>query len=494
MTTDNASKPRLSLRSLGGFVGPALLQKVIPFVALPILAHSISVAELGLCGVLTTIFLLGNSVFGFGQDTIMFSQSKGRTVSAASKGIVEPYAVLLVLNIAVCVVVSCAIAGGQFFDAGVFYYAVLIELAAASVYSIGYMPFATLTRINYEPTKFAVLVLAFSAVQYLTKLVLIPGSEAPALVWALTDLASATLVLLVTVWNYGSDVFRTHWLKPVIVSSAVRGFPLVPSKIAQWFQTSSDRLMISHINGPVQAGQYAAAGQFTNAALGLIVEVSRYFTPSLSEYARNFHSCGVFDPRIRRVMLWQAMVMSAGAGLMAVAGPMVVAVLFPKSYEPAQRVVAGLAGPVLLAGLGFVAINFVTVSLAKTGRVWVWTTAGALASVLVNVALLRALGLAAAVIASSVGYGIVLAGVVLTHWTEFRKAGAVTVRVGSSVAISCITVVASVIVYKSVVALSVVGCVAGLLFVLLIISSMIGDPDRDKHKHARTSCAKRERV
>ncbi len=469
ISMSSSSEPRSrqrSLKNVGGFLAPSLAVKLLPFCALPLLAKHLSLAEFGLCGILTTVFLFGNSVLGFGQDTVMFFESRGRKVSGRSGGISDALIVVYLGNTIVVVCLLASLVAGALGGWGSFYIAIVLEVVAASLYSAGYMPLTTLARINYQPRQFALITLGFAIAQYGIKLTVLPGASDPVLAWAMTDVGAAFLLLAASMIVLGvrRDVF---W--PSVVASSRMGLPLVPSKLAQWLQSSSDRSLITERLGAAHAGQYTAAGQFSNAALSMVVEVCRYFTPALSEYTKRENRCIEFDPRMRDVLNWQILAISAGSGTMSTMAPVLISFLYPPEYSSARSISSALALSVLVAGLGFVVINFVTVSLGRTNRIWVWTLMAAATSIVVNLALLERLGLPAAVVASVAGYGVVLIGISWSARRELIQAGALRMDGVLSVLISLSTILLSIAFCHSNVQLLIIQSLATLAFSMLVI-------------------------
>ncbi|MCX2965387.1 oligosaccharide flippase family protein [Gordonia sp. SW 21] len=445
-----------------------MLQKLIPFIALPLIARDLSFSEFGMCGILTTIFLLGNSVLGFGQDTVMFHESRGRFISAKTSGISEPLTILFCGNLAFAAVCCGTLLLGSILDWHGLVTAVVVELLAAAVYSVGYMPLATMTRINYRPRVFATVVIGFSVTQYGSKVVLLPRLENPVLGWALSDLAASTLILLSSAATYSALTVLRRSSRRRLSAAALLGLPLVPSKISQWFQTSSDRSLVSFSLGTSQAGLYTAASQFSNAAMGLVVEICRYFMPSLSEFSRDYGEKRWFDPRIVWIVYIQVAMVSLLCSMMAALSPIALEIIFPPSYGQVRNVVAAMGLAVLFAGAGFVAINFMTVAVGVSTRIWLFSALGAAASVGGNLLVVPHLGLMGAPYASAFGYAITVCCVVRHSWGHLLIAGVVRPWLALPIFVSIVIVVVSIVFcHNDAVLLSLGGTVVPVFLVLI---------------------------
>lgn len=416
---------RRSILGAGTFIVPAMLQKLIPFVALPLLARQLSLSDFGSASVLTTLFLLGSAVLVAGQDTVIFHRSRGMSVTAEQQGIAEPIGVVYAVNSLALLVLGLGVAVACVANLGEWYFAVLVELVSACVYSIGYAVNVTIYRINTDVRRFFVAAIGFTALQFSLKIGLTVHATLPLIMWAFSDLVASIAVWLFG-WFHHSTRPKFRILDRLQTRSSSRmGLPLVPSKLFQWLQTSSDRPIMARLVGSVDVGRYAVASQFNNAALAITVELCRYFAPQMADFlprGERAHS-GNRATGFRMAVHWQVCGISIIAIALSCLGPLMVSFLYPADFSSARPSVAVLGLSLWLAGIGYVLINFATISRGVTGRIWIYTALGAGVTIVANFFLISWIGILGAAVSSVLGYACTAIVLVWADWEQLRESG-----------------------------------------------------------------------
>jgi O-antigen/teichoic acid export membrane protein len=119
------------------------------------------------------------------------------------------------------------------------------------------------------------------------------------------------------------------------------------------------------------------------------------------------------DANLRPATAAQCVLIVGTAVAVGVLGPVLTMLVLPADYAGAIQFIPWLAAGACFFGLYLIPMNAISITAGKTGRVWVITMIAAAINVVLNLALVPELGAIAAAVNTSVGYGILLIGILL---------------------------------------------------------------------------------
>ncbi|PBC51100.1 hypothetical protein CJ179_10055 [Rhodococcus sp. ACS1] len=385
------------------FLLPALLQKALPLLTLPIFTALMAPAQYGQAMILVTGFMLGTVLVSFGQDTVLYHDAGTASGAGRMHGLRSSAILVLWSTATISIFFAIAVFSFGLTMFGIGSDVLAIELVAIGIYCVGFVPAAALYRIERMALRFSLVQLGFVSSQLTGRLCFILSIENSLLAWALADVAAASVALVFGFPIVRKNIHLRH-LSSALIANGIRvGVPMVPSKLAQWVGSLSDRIIISARAGVAAGGVYSLGSQISFAASSLIVEICRYFLP---EYA-----IGVSQGKraaLARIFAIELGLISLISSAVGVVGPTIVVLLFPSEYSSAASVVVILSFAVVLNGIQFVVVDFVSVGLGVTGRIWVFTSIGAGISVIGNFALVPIVGIEGGAWTSVVTAGVVL--------------------------------------------------------------------------------------
>ncbi|WP_256974257.1 lipopolysaccharide biosynthesis protein [Rhodococcus sp. NCIMB 12038] len=395
------------------FLLPALLQKALPLLTLPIFTALMAPAQYGQAMVLVTGFMLGTVLASFGQDTVLYHDAGTLSGGERVHGLRSSAILTLFLTSTVSAFFSVAVFFSRLSIFGIGSDVLATELVAIAIYCIGFVPAVALYRIERMALRFALVQLGFVFSQLAVRLCLILSMDNSLLAWAIADVAAAAVAAVLGFPILRRNMNLGHLSSRLLAKGIRMGGPMVPSKLAQWIGSLSDRLIISAKAGVAAGGVYSLGSQISFSASSIIVEICRYFLP---EYA----ACVSQGKRaaLARVFAIELGLISLISSAVGVVGPSVVVLLFPSEYSRAASVAVILSFAVVLNGIQFVVVDFVSVGLGETGRIWVFTTIGAGFSIIGNLVLVPIIGLEGGAWTSVATAGVVL---MMVGWKYRRE-------------------------------------------------------------------------
>jgi O-antigen/teichoic acid export membrane protein len=206
-----------------------------------------------------------------------------------------------------------------------------------------------------------------------------------------------------------------HLLRPVFSSRyLVRligyGLPLVPTSIAYWVFTTSDRVLIGNLSTLEQVGLYSVAVSVANIANIAIVALGQAWTPhAVQRYESDPDEAGVLFGRMFIYILFAFGTLAVGLTALA---NIIVGVLASDEFSGAAAGVAPLAiGMVAYATTQITAAGITLRNRTAYFALYSWLAAGV--NIVLNILLIPSMGMvgaglatAAAYIALTVSYGL----------------------------------------------------------------------------------------
>ena len=380
----------------------------VSFLMLPIYARVVTPAEYGQLAIAWVIASLLTGLLAFGLEGAvtrwyfrMNDEPEARDAFVASA-----WKFLLVVPTVIVVV-------GWFLIAGVFpsslpiplSFLLLGALQASLWVGATIVPFALL-RAQGRIGLYALLNWIFIGVSVAATTTLLYATNIGAIGWLVGNLA-ATVILAVGSGYAMRGYLPFRFSRSLVLPAMAYGIPLIPHVLALWVLAFVDRLILQHYRDSTDVGIYNLAYQVATILLVLIVAANQ---GTIVEFGRAIHDEAA-RVALRQVVTLQFSVTVALAAVLALLGPVGVALLLPPGYLPAAGYIGWLVLGTLLFCFSLVPMYGLTIFAGKTRWVWMATMAAAAANVALNFVLVPRLGVAGAAYATAIGYGVLLVAI-----------------------------------------------------------------------------------
>jgi O-antigen/teichoic acid export membrane protein len=409
----------MALRILGRDVvvygGTDLVFRSLQFLALPIYASQLDVAEFGVlaliqatCALLAILLNLGvnNSVQRLYFDDISTHSMRSSVVST---GLAQ-----LLFSTTIGVAIIYAIA-----------YALRVEIQTAYQMPWVWVSLALLTivpeqvaqytldaaRLQFSPLRFVIIAMIKNAVGVLLGLIFLLQFELGVQGILLGTLIAAFLAVPIGLWMISTDLTLRFDLA-VALKIFRFGLPFVLAGAAYWILGSIDRWMLAEMSGIEQVGLLSVGIKFAAIPMFAIVAFGQAWNPFAYKLAASQSGYQLLFSQI--LSIWFFMLALVGLALSLFAREIMI-LFTPEAYWPASRifsiVVCGVAiyGTTLVTALG-VSITKRTIYISHAA--WI----AGLVNVVVNLLLIPSLGAVGAAIATLFAY-IALATSML-YWCQ----------------------------------------------------------------------------
>jgi len=330
------------------------LQRLVSFVLVPFMSHALTPGEYGAAATLSTSTIL--------LTTLVASPLELLVYRSAAREQAESSALLRTIALYLCLVVP-----GAFVVLGIATMLFLPNFLGATglmwgieIIATGLMPFATSFALPFirsrQLLRRFVWLASFSiVVTAVSKIVLVLLLHLGVLGWVLSDLVAAALTVPVAIALAGIPGGRvTRETIDVVVRF---GIPLIPHRASFWALGNLSRPVMALVSNLGQVGQLAFATNITSIAGVALAEIQNAVIPS---YAAD--DAPLPGRETRAVVRWQvaaALVIPAlVAAAIAVLGPLVVA----ESYWEAFPVAALLIVGQVAYGVYLIPMSYITIS------------------------------------------------------------------------------------------------------------------------------------
>lgn len=377
----------------------------VSFVMLPVYARAVTPAQYGQLAIAWVVatLLTGLTSFGLEAAVTRWYFSMAGEPEARRRFVASAWKLLLVAPNLIVVVAWFAFAGLFSPSLPIPPSFLLLGALQASLWvSATIVPFPLL-RAQRRIGLFALLNGIFVGVSVAVTTTLLYATDIGAIGWLIGNLAAT--VALVGASGYAMRHYlRVRFSRTLVRPAIAYGIPLIPHVLALWVLALVDRLILQAYRSSTDVGIYNLAGQVATILLILLVAANQ---GTIVEYGR---AIGDEAARIalRKVVTLQFSVTIAIAAVLALLGPVAVALLLPDSYLPAAGYVGWLVLGNLCFCLSLVPMNGLTIFAGKPRRVLLATAAAAAMNVALDFVLIPRIGIAGAAYATAIGYGVLL--------------------------------------------------------------------------------------
>ena len=380
----------------------------VAFLMLPIYAHAVTPAEYGQLAIAWVIASLLTGLLAFGLEgavTRWYFRMKGEP-EARDTFLASAWKFLLVVP-------NVVVVGGWLVIAGLFpsllpipvSFLLLGALQASLWVGATIVPFSLL-RAEGRIGLYALLNWIFIGVSVVATTTLLFATNVGAIGWLVGNLA-ATVTLAVAAGYAMRGYLPFPFTRSLVLPAMAYGIPLIPHVLSLWVLAFVDRLILQHFRDSTDVGIYNLAYQVATILLVLIVAANQ---GTIVEFGRAIHDEAA-RVAMRQVVTLQYSATVALATVLALLGPVGVALLLPPSYLPAAGYIGWLVLGTLMFCISLVPMYALTIFAGKTRWVWTATMAAAAANVVLNFMLIPRFGIAGAAYATAIGYGVLLVAI-----------------------------------------------------------------------------------
>jgi O-antigen/teichoic acid export membrane protein len=391
------------------FAVAAVLQRAAPILLLPFFARILTAEEFGQIGVIVTLAAALTTLLTFGLETAIFldySRLRGDPPAAdAMVTTVGGFAILAPIGLATAIAALAAPTLGSVLGlpAGAL---VLGCLGAAATVAATLVPLTIMRaqerlRAYLQLTSIQVVV----TVVLTTLFVAVLGWGVAG--WMLANALSGALLL-----GRGLVLLRHRWSRADVSLDHLRralafGLPLIPHAFSHWGLAVSDRVILAAYVSDQLVGAYYVAYQLSLPVTLVAIALSQGSQPIFAEAVshRNLRE-------VEAVTTTHALIVMLTAGAVALLGPPLALLVLPATYAPTAEYLPWLAAGACCFGLYLMPMNAITITAGRSGGVWMVTVLAAAANVGLNLAMVPRIGPYAAALNSTVGYAILLLGVI----------------------------------------------------------------------------------
>lgn len=398
------------MRGTGAFAVAMVAQRAIGFVLLPLYTRVLTPQEYGELAVLLTISAAAITVLSFGLETAIFrSYILLRGEPDEQKNFLNSVGVLALVAPITLAAITVLLLGSTMAELlSVSRSGFAIAMAAAAIHvSVTLVPFAIL-RAQERLGPFIRLTLLQVALTTGLTLLLVVVLDMGVEGWL-----GAGLLSVLTVLTFGMGMLQHRWSLSVdrhhIATALLFGLPLLPHAVAHWGLSLSDRVILGAFSTSAAVGQYFLAYNFALPISTLALAMTRGTSP-LYAHATSSESDRAQLPEV----ITHQVVITVLTGLaVVVLGPPLIHLAMPSAYAQAAAFVPWLALGTALLGLYFIPMNVVSILAGNTRWVWTATVGAASVNVSLNLLTIPRLGPIAAAVNYSIGYAVLLVGVVI---------------------------------------------------------------------------------
>lgn len=412
-----ASDGRSSLlRSGAAYTVASAAPRAVGFLLLPLFTKVLSPADYGQLSVALSVNAVASIVFALGFDVAVFRGlfQLAHDPDARSRFMHSTWTFLMVAPMFMAI--FCAAIGAPL-------------LGSSKVLSAGRLALSLIAAALYVG----------STIVPLTVLRAENRVREYMLLTAIVTLTTTCLTVSFVVWLHTGV---TGWLSAIMIANAAgfvaatqiipyrrpRGFdvgavrgtlrlslPVVPHFAALWALQLADRVLVASLLSLGAAGVYSLASNLALPMYMIVIGFGQAFMPDYAKAGQAGHK----QDGLQRTMALQTAVVAALCTACALLGPAAVHVLDGR-YSSAAALV-----PWLVLGYGFLGLyampmNGLTLTHGRTKGLAIVSGLGAATNIGLIVGLAPAYGVEAVAIASAVGYGVLLACVLL--FARYRRA------------------------------------------------------------------------
>ncbi|MFC5175697.1 lipopolysaccharide biosynthesis protein [Nocardioides taihuensis] len=394
------------------FVSVGLIQRILPFLLLPVFVRFMTPAEYGHVAILTAAFTLASMVFGLGQEVVEYryhfdDSAPGRSLESAAVRVHLVGPVVLALPVAGLLLLSGAT------PAGVPTLAVSGSVLAGALHATAWRFPAVHFRCQGELARYALAGAGFAGVSSAIKVGLVVGLGWGAVAWPVGDLLGALLLLAGTASLLLKVARRAPVTRSDVRSTLGLGLPATVGHSARWVSGYADRVLVVALASAVVGGSYFAASQLVMIGGVLLIELSAFLQPVIAREQD-------LAAAARGVLPGHARACSAVAVLTAAGSAVLVELGFVGDYTEVLPIALVLCASLPLVGLSYLGGDICSVRLGDTRFLAVVSVVTALAAIGANLLLIPFAGAYGAALSLLLSQGLAVA---MLWWRVSRATG-----------------------------------------------------------------------
>ena len=267
--------------------------------------------------------------------------------------------------------------------------------------AMNYEQMTSLFRVEQRSTAYVVATLTNVAVTIgATVLLVVVFDKGP--LGVLVGNFTGTLVVYAGLLAYSRRLLGFQFSRSLYRAMNRFGLPLVPSALALWLTSFSDRFFLIKLADPHQVGLYSIGVRVASAIL-LLLTAFRMAWPAFAYSIEDDREAQRTYSFVLTYVVYLSCWLALALGLL---GPWILRVITTRPFYPAENVVAPLAFGAAAFG-GYIVVQIGTGRARQTRSNWIATGVGAVVNVALNLALIPAYGRMGAAIATLAAYTLI---------------------------------------------------------------------------------------
>lgn len=383
----------------------SIINRVIPFLLLPILTRYIDPAGFGVISVVMTISSLAMPLLGFCSNSVLYQKFYTFEALELSEFFKASYKIIFFsLIVSTFVIVICSSQFKVWLGISSDWLFLAVMCAAFGMVTTLTM---SLYQLQSKPFLYGMMQTASALLNFSTAVILVVYLELSweGRIWAMVISAAILCAVAVVACRRHLFVFTGKVKQSQLMSILRLGGALMPSAISGWVIAMSDRLFLATMTSLEIVGIYAIGASIGQVTDMLLSSIAQAYLPHIYKHAKEG---GTENARAIVRSIYYVIGLSILVGTsVAIAGPIVISLLLDEKYHEAQGVVPWICLSYVLFSIG--AIFQALLLVEKRNLLTVYTSVVSVAtSILANIYFIGHFQMMGAAIASAFTGGVFL--------------------------------------------------------------------------------------
>lgn len=386
-----------------------LVIKAINFFLLPLYTKYLSPAELGISDSITNITAILLPILMMGMDSAFSAfYFDIRTEEHKRKVFNTTLAFLLIAGI-IPFIIAIFSKGISIwlFNSDKNYLLVAISLISIS-FNLWYTPYALHARMENRMVLFAGINISASLLMIISNIFFVSVMQLGAFSLIISSAIVQLYQLLIYLKLIPTNFKCKYYNKELLHSMLKFSLPIVPTAIAAWFLSLSDRYLILYFLSTSDVGIYGIAARFSSV---LSVVSSAVFT-AYTSFAFDKKDDADARHQYKRILNFYYMTLMLLCIVINLCGKEIIGVMTNASYSTSHLILPGLLFGQVMYGVSVI-IGYGLSFAKKTNYILLVNIIGAMVNIILNIILIPVWGTQAAAYTTYAGYFIM---VILTYY------------------------------------------------------------------------------
>lgn len=393
------------LKSSGIYFAFSIINRLIPFLLLPILTKHIDPSGFGVISVVTTVSSLAMPLVGFCSNSVLFQKYYAFDDAEISGFLKASYRIIFVglLVSSVAIAAFSSRLADWLGVAGLWLFLGLVCAAFGMVSTLT----MSLFQLQGQPTKYGVLQTAGALINFTTAIVLVVllGLSWPGRVWAMVISSAFLCAIALLVSRRYVLASQAGSNTNHIVVILRQGGALMPNAVSGWVIAMCDRLFLTTMTSLETVGIYAIGVSIAQVTDVMLNSIAQAYLPHVYKHGGKDGDESAYF-LVRSIYCVIGLSILVGTGV-AVVGPIAISLFIDPKYGEAQMVVPWICLSCVLFSIGTLFQTLLLVEQRNHLTVYISMLAVS-TSVLSNIYFIEHFNMVGAAMANAFTGGIVL--------------------------------------------------------------------------------------